>query len=88
MENQKNNRGVIALLIVIIVILSVLCVLFATETISLKSNDVDNNDINENVTDNNQTNQKENTTTNSYNFGDEVILTPYSKIVKYLFNFF
>ena len=44
MENQKNNKGVIALLIVIIVILSALCVLFATGTISFNSNDIDNND--------------------------------------------
>ena len=42
MENQKNNKGVIALLIVIIVILSALCVLFATGTISLKSNNENN----------------------------------------------
>lgn len=60
MENQKNNRGVIALLIVIIVILSVLCVLFATETISFKYNDVDTNEKNDNVADNNQTNQNAN----------------------------
>lgn len=57
MENQKNNKRVIALLIVIIVILSVLCVLFATGTISFKSNDVYNNEKNQTVNDNNQTNQ-------------------------------
>lgn len=54
MENQKNNKGVIALLIVIIVILSVLCVLFATGKISLKSNELDNNEINENINDDNK----------------------------------
>ena len=53
MENQKNNKGVIALLIVIIVILSTLCVLFATGTISFKSNDVANNETNENINDDN-----------------------------------
>ena len=53
MENQNNNKGVIALLIVIIVILSALCVLFATETISFKSNVIDNSETNQNVTDNN-----------------------------------
>ena len=53
MENQKNNKGVIALLIVIIVILSALCVLFATGTISFKSNDVANNETNENINDDN-----------------------------------
>ena len=54
MENQKNNKGVIALLIVIIVILSALCVLFATGTISFKPNDVDNNKTNENINDDNK----------------------------------
>lgn len=43
MENQKNNKGVIALLVVIIVILSALCILFATGTINLKSNAANNN---------------------------------------------
>ena len=43
MENQNNNKGVITLLVVIIVILAVLCVLFATGTISLKSNTTNNN---------------------------------------------
>lgn len=52
MENQKNNKGVIALLIVIIVILLTLCILFATGKISFNSNDVDNN-VNENINDNN-----------------------------------
>ena len=80
MENQNNNKGVIILLIVIIVILLTLCVLFATGTISFNSNKVNDNDINENVTDNNQTNQEENNIANSYNFGDEVILTQLSNI--------
>ena len=44
MENQKNNKGVIALLIVIIVILSTLCVLFAPGTISFNSNKVNDNE--------------------------------------------
>lgn len=51
MENQKNNKRVIALLIVIIVILSVLCVLFATGTISFKSNDVYNDENNSIIND-------------------------------------
>lgn len=68
MENQKNNKGVIALLIVIIIILSALCVLFATGTISLKSDDVNNNETSENINDdnnlgsNNINNTKEETT--------------------------
>ena len=59
MENQKNNKGVIALLIVIIVILLTLCILFATGKISFNSNDVDNNEINENINDNNIENNNE-----------------------------
>ena len=43
MEQEKNNKGVIALLVVIIVILSALCILFATGTINLKSNVANNN---------------------------------------------
>ena len=53
MESQKNNKGVIALLIVIIVMLTALCILLATGTISFKSNDVDNNEnIDSNTTKN------------------------------------
>ena len=58
MENQKNNKGVVAVLIVIIVLLSALCILFATGTINFKSNDIiedGNNQQNENVNvDNNE----------------------------------
>lgn len=46
---MKNNKVVISLLIVLIVILSTLCILFATGTISFKPNDVDNNGTNKNV---------------------------------------
>lgn len=54
MENNKtNNKLVIILLVIIVTILSVLCILFATGTISLKSNDVDNNKPNDNVNNNN-----------------------------------
>ena len=53
MENQKNNKGVIVLLVVIIVILSVLCILFATRTIDFKSKDASENKIKENINDNN-----------------------------------
>ena len=51
MEKQNNNKGVIALLIIIIIILSVLCVLFATGTISFNLNKTKDNEINENVND-------------------------------------
>ena len=69
MEDQKNNRGLIALLIVIIVILSALCILLATETISFKSNDVNINKPNDNITDNNEEN--ENVNDNNKNDADD-----------------
>ena len=58
MENKNNNKIIIYLLIVINLILSVLCILFATDTISLKFNDVDNSEINENATENNKDNNE------------------------------
>ena len=53
MDNPKKNKIIISLLVVIIAILSVLCILFATGTISLKNVTTDNNKTNQNVTDNN-----------------------------------
>ena len=44
MEQEKNNKGVIVLLVVIIVILATLCALLATGVINLNSNEVTNND--------------------------------------------
>ena len=48
---KENNKGVIALLIVIIVMLVVLCVLFATGTIKFKDNitDTKNTQINSTI---------------------------------------
>ncbi len=43
MEKEKNKNGVIILLLVLVIILAVLCVLFATGTINLKSDSVNNN---------------------------------------------
>jgi len=60
-ENQNNNKGVIALLIVIIVILATLCVLFATGTISFNSNNINNNEINQDNNENNNINDKNET---------------------------
>ena len=68
MENQKNNKMVIVLLVVIIVILSVLCVLFATGTISFNTNKINNNNTNENANDNNQT---DNTVNNNDNQNEQ-----------------
>ena len=49
MEGQRNNKGIIVLLVVIIIMLSVFCVLFATGTISFNTNETYNdNEINEN----------------------------------------
>ena len=52
MEQKNYNKGIIALLVVIIVILAVLCILFATGTLSLKSKEVTNDSnkqTNENI---------------------------------------
>ncbi len=51
----KNKNGVVGLLVLIIIILSVLCVLFATGTISLKGSTIINQDtsVNGTFTDNN-----------------------------------
>lgn len=64
MENQKNNKTVIALLIVIIIILSALCVLFATGTISFNSNKTNDSDVNKNVNDNNENSEVDNNVQN------------------------
>ena len=62
MENQRNNKGVIALLIVIIVMLATLCILFATGTISFNSGDVNNENItsDETTNENNDSNSQKN----------------------------
>ena len=75
MEQEKNKKGVNLLLIFIIVILAVLCVLFATGTISLKSNEVtDGSD--------NQTNENTNTEDNSANLlNGNIIVTQNGKVI-------
>jgi len=68
---EKNNKGIIALLVVLVIILSVLCVLFATNTISFNSNSVNNNNqFNENITENNNT--TEDTTNNNTSNDNQV----------------
>lgn len=62
MEKQKNNKTVIILLIIIIAILSALCVLFATGTISFKSNDTEVNNPNQSANKNNDSETKNITT--------------------------
>ena len=53
MKNDKSKNIIIVLLVVIIIILGALVVLFATDTISINSNKVNDNNVNENVGDNN-----------------------------------
>ena len=59
MEQEKNNKGVIALLVVIIVILLALVVLLATGTISFKR-EVQNNNEQNNTNFNDNTNVVDN----------------------------
>lgn len=56
MEKEKNGKGFLVLLIIIIGVLLILCILFATDTISLNSDnaasnitEVDNNDTSNNI---------------------------------------
>ncbi len=52
MNSQNNNKIVIVLLIVIIILLAGICILFATETISIKTNTTNNDkQSNENTND-------------------------------------
>lgn len=52
MKQEKYNKEVIALLVIIIVILLALIVLLATGTVSFKSSSVDNNQSSKNLNDN------------------------------------
>ena len=52
---EKNNKTVIILLIIIIAILSALCVLFATGTITFKPTDVEVNNPNQSTDNNSET---------------------------------
>ena len=75
MENKNsNNKLVVVLLVVIIVILSVLCVLFATGTVTFKSNSVDNENVTENNNNENSSsnNNNENSSSNN-NEGNNVL---------------
>ena len=67
MENQKNSKGVIAILVAIIVILLALVVLMGTGTVSFNSTTSTNNPNN---SDNNTVNNNQNSTTNETNDGD------------------
>ena len=69
MEQEKNNKGVIALLVVIIVILLALVVLLATGTINFKNDSSNNNgqgaDNGQTTTDSNIDNNNSNENTNN-----------------------
>lgn len=69
MEQGKNKNGVIILLVVLVVILAALCVLFATGTIKLKSDETTNNPSSENT----NTQQKTETNESDYSFGGEYV---------------
>lgn len=56
---KENNKEIIILLIVIIVILAVLCILFATGTISFKSNEINEENVNNNSNKNNSVNESD-----------------------------
>ena len=73
MEKEKNNKKVIVLLIIIIVILLVLCILFATETISFKSNQPnnENNKPSENIADNIDDNNQNTTNENNFKYANQ-----------------
>ena len=74
MEQEKNNKGVNLLLVILVAVLAVLCVLFATGTINLKSNEVTDGNGNQS-SENTKTSIKENNggTNQSSNSGNETI---------------
>ena len=59
MEQEKNKNGLIILLAMLVVILAVLCVLFATGTISLKSQENNSASNNDSVVNNNDNSKQE-----------------------------
>lgn len=79
----NNNKVVIVLLIIIIAILSTLCVLFATGTITFKSNSVDNG----NVTENNN-NKNSNSNTEVTNKLDNNVKTELESTFKFVYNYY
>ena len=54
MEQEKNNNGLITILISIIIVLLVLCILFTTGIINLKTKEIVNNNTNQSDTNNNE----------------------------------
>lgn len=73
MEKQKNNMGIIVFLVMIVVVLSVLCVLFATDTISLGTSKLDdNNQINENNKNDTENNNQDVTDNNDLKYANQI----------------
>ena len=79
MEQEKNNKGVIALLVVIIVILLTLVVLLATGTISLKNKENDNNITDETSEESNITDTTD-TATDNLNWRQYILSQDITKI--------
>jgi hypothetical protein len=78
MKQEKNNKGVVALLVVIIVFLLALVILLATGTVSFRFNSVDNNQNSNGITDNN------NLITN--NEAESILKNLYNDAVRHIYN--
>ena len=88
MEKEKNNKGLIIVLSILVVLLAVLCVLFATGTISFnfKTSDYSTNNTENNVTQNNITQNNIENTTLTNSDAISIIKKLYSKDVRELYN--
>lgn len=88
MEQEKNNKGVIIILVAIIVILAALCALFATGTISLKSNNSNNTSESNKINDTaNDTRNDENQQINNNNAANETDNRANEKINRIIFTY-
>ena len=88
MENQKNSKGVITLLVIIIIILLALVILMATGTINFKSTTTTNNQqssSNNNVNDTQDTSNEDTTNTSTDEF--TINVDELTKISKSDYNF-
>ena len=67
METQKNNKGIIVALIAVIIILSILCILFATNTISFNLKAINSNSSQTNIENNGNNTTDNQVSTNTSN---------------------
>ncbi len=79
MDNKNNNKGVIILLVIIIIILGVLCVLFATDTITFNKN-VNNDEQSSNTTKNNDVSNQVLTKDEALSISNEIIKKYYKTV--------